>query len=762
MPDSTLPIDATGPAADTPAPAGQPRRLPSILYRLAILVVACVLPAGAVSAYLIYDHYQVERALLLGEALSTTRSMMAVVDRDFDTVTTALRTLAASSDMERDLDAFKLQAMNVHAILPIADLALVDPLSGRQLLNTMASSARQAPFQTDPALLARVLKQGQPAVSDLYLPPGGRPFVTIGVPVFRRGVIARVLTATIEPGSLANVLTEQKLSTKWRVSITDSQGAIVARNTDIAHYLGIKVHDDLYRRMQGQPEGHLDTHSLDGVPVVTIYSRSPRSGWSVALGIPQRNLSAGLLRTLESLILSTVVLLTVGLGLAWLVGRRVARSIQALIGPATALGTGAMIEMPRLDFREADQVATSLRQAALALQQAKQAAASEMAERRGAQAALMAADARKDEFLATLAHELRNPMAPLVNALEILRMQEARRGGADKVLDIMERQLKQMVRLIDDLLDVSRIATNKLSIKNEDLRLQDVLAYSQETVAPLLAQRGHQLTVALPERPLPVRGDATRLAQLFSNLLNNAAKYTAPGGAISLTAAVTEGAIEVVIGDSGIGMTPAVLDQVFEIFYQADQTLGRSQAGLGIGLPLARRLAELHGGKLRASSPGDGMGSTFTVTLPLADAAAAAPSVATAPAANRTSHRVLLADDNIDHATTLSTLLSAAGQQVEVCHDGASALLAAAGFLPQFAFLDIGMPGLDGYQLAGRLRADPRTAACVLVAVTGWGQEKDQLRSRQAGFDFHIVKPVRMAQLHAILDAGPRPGIPIP
>ncbi len=730
------------------------------MYRLAILVVACVLPAGAVSAYLIYDHYRVERALLLGEALSTTRSMMAVVDRDFDTVTTALRTLAASSDMERDLDAFKLQAMNVHAILPITDLALVEPRSGRQLLNTMAPNTRIAPPATDQALLARVLKQGQPVVSDLYVPPTGQPFVTIGVPVFRGGVISRVLTATIEPRALANVLTEQKLSGNWRVSITDSHGAIVARNTDIARYLGKMVRPDLYERMQRLPEDHLDTYSLDGIPVVTIYSRSPRSGWSVAIGIPQRNLSAGLLRTLESLILSTVVLLTIGLGLAWLVGRRIARSIQALIGPATALGTGAMIEMPRLDFREADQVATSLRQAALTLQQAKQAAASEMAERRSAQAALMAADVRKDEFLATLAHELRNPMAPLVNALEILRMHEARRGGSDKVLDIMERQLKQMVRLIDDLLDVSRITTNKLSIKNEDLRLQDVLAYSQETVAPFLAQRGHHLTVELPAQPLPVRGDATRLAQLFSNLLNNAAKYTAPGGAITLTAGVTQDSVDVAISDSGIGMTAPVLRQVFDIFYQADQSLGRSQAGLGIGLPLARRLAELHGGALRASSPGEGQGSTFTVTLPLARAAVESAPAAAGAAPTQSRYRVLLADDNIDHATTLCALLGAAGQQVQVCHDGSSAVLAATGFLPEFAFLDIGMPGLDGYQLAQRLRADPRTAACVLVAVTGWGQEKDQLRSRQAGFDFHIVKPVRMAQLHDILAAGPRPGPP--
>jgi CheY-like chemotaxis protein len=269
--------------------------------------------------------------------------------------------------------------------------------------------------------------------------------------------------------------------------------------------------------------------------------------------------------------------------------------------------------------------------------------------------------------------------------------------------------------------------------------------------------------ISLPPQPVLLDGDATRLSQVFSNLLNNAAKYTPPGGNIALEAVLLEGRVRVTISDTGIGIAPAVLPHVFDIFFQADHSLGRTQSGLGIGLPLARRLVELHGGSISAASPGEGQGSTFTVELPVAfvketpaPAAPAEPSPA-APAALSAlpSYRVLLADDNVDNVNTLRSLLVAAGQQVQISYDGMAALMAAELFDPEFAFLDIGMPGLDGYELARRLRADPQRRRCVLVAITGWGQEKDQQLSRDAGFDYHIVKPVRLAQLEEILRKKP-------
>ena len=746
------PVQPAGGAASHTSAA----RLPTIRFRLALLVLSCVLPAAIVSAFLIYDHYRVERSSLLTEAMSTARSMVSVVDRDFDTVVTALRTLSVSNDIDMaDRTEFGRQAANVHAILPITEIALYDPATHDQLMST---SPRGIAIDREPGnsgLLRQVVRTAQPAVSGMYRGAGGAATITVAVPVVRDGAVRYILAAQVMPSALNAILTEQKIPDRWRAAILDSGSFIVARNRQIELFQGRQPRPEVVAHLREQLEDTFDSLTVDDVEVVTLYSRSPKSGWTVMLGVPHRNLTAGLLRTLESLIIATVVLLAIGLGMAWLVGGRIAHSVHVLIEQATALGAGKPVEPPLVDFREAQQVADSLSRAAGALAEARDRADQELRERRAAQEALQAADVRKDEFLATLAHELRNPMAPLVNALEILRLPgRAPAAPAANVLDIMERQLRQMVRLVDDLLDVSRITTNKLGIRRDALVLQDVVAHALETSGPLFQQRRHSLSVHQPDAPITLTGDATRLAQVFSNLLNNAAKYTPNGGRIALHVVPrTTGTVRIEISDNGIGIGTGALPQVFDIFFQADRSLGRSQAGLGIGLSLARRLVELHGGALTASSPGEGLGSTFAIELPVTQGVVPAPRDDGSGVLPISPLRVLVADDNIDHANTLRTLLLAAGQSVQVCYDGLSALRCAEAFAPQIAFLDIGMPRLDGYELARRLRADPNLRDCTLVAVTGWGQQQDQQRSRAAGFDHHIVKPLQLAQLTDLLRA---------
>jgi two-component system, sensor histidine kinase len=383
----------------------------------------------------------------------------------------------------------------------------------------------------------------------------------------------------------------------------------------------------------------------------------------------------------------------------------------------------------------------------------------ETAERREAEEALRIANRRKDEFLAILAHELRNPLAPLRNALEILK----RNGGESTIArgarEMMERQLRQMVRLVDDLLDVSRITTGKLALRTEIVALQDVIRSAIDTAKPLLEQRQHALAVVLPPDPLQVDADATRLSQVFSNLLNNAANYTEPGGRIELRADASGTEITVSIRDNGIGIAPDMLGTVFRMFAQADASLERVQGGLGVGLTLARHLIELHHGSIEAKSRGVGHGSEFIVRLPRAHGSLA-PAVAVphAPAAARAQptcadpRRVLIADDNIDFAMSLEAILTPLGHDVRVAHDGVAAQELAASFAPQIAFLDIGLPGCNGYDLARNLRRLPQTAHARLVAITGWGQEDDRRRSREAGFDLHLVKPVEPSQLVDIID----------
>jgi PAS domain S-box-containing protein len=360
---------------------------------------------------------------------------------------------------------------------------------------------------------------------------------------------------------------------------------------------------------------------------------------------------------------------------------------------------------------------------------------------------------RKDEFLATLAHELRNPLAPIRNASMLLGLQDGSPQGIDWIRRVIERQTDHMARLIDDLLDVSRIAGSKLTLRLERVALDRVIDAAVESVRSQIDAQRHQLTVEVPSG-LWLQGDQIRLTQIFTNLLANAVKYTSPGGAIRIQAAREDAAVRVSVRDNGIGIPPDQLPQLFEMFYQVDRSIERAHAGLGIGLTLAERLVRMHGGDLRALSDGLGRGAEFQVRLPLADKPAKPEAPAGSISRAVRGLRILVADDSVDSALTLTALLAAAGHEVEAVHDGFAALHRAAEFRPHVLVLDIGMPGLNGYDTCRRIRAEPWGRHSVIIAVTGWGTEEDRRRSREAGFDAHLVKPVDYSELqkHFALD----------
>jgi PAS domain S-box-containing protein len=376
----------------------------------------------------------------------------------------------------------------------------------------------------------------------------------------------------------------------------------------------------------------------------------------------------------------------------------------------------------------------------------------DITERMEMERALKEADRRKDEFLATLAHELRNPLAPIRTALEILRLRQGDAAAFEHVRGMMERQVGHMVRLVDDLLDLSRISRGKIALRRERLDLAEVVRVAVETSRPLLEAARHELAVALPPEPVGVEGDLTRLAQVLANLLNNAAKYTPEAGRIDLRVAREGGQAVVRVRDSGVGIPADMLPRVFEMFTQVEHGGGRAQGGLGIGLTLVRGLVEMHGGAVEAHSDGPGKGSEFVVRLPLAPKAPRGAGAAERPgngppAAAAPSRRILVVDDNVDSAESLGMLLKLMGNEVALAYDGPSALQTAAALVPDLVLLDLGMPGMDGFEVARRLRALPQLRAAVLVAQTGWAQEEDRRQSREAGFHFHLVKPVDPQEL---------------
>lgn len=364
-------------------------------------------------------------------------------------------------------------------------------------------------------------------------------------------------------------------------------------------------------------------------------------------------------------------------------------------------------------------------------------------------------DRRKDEFLATLAHELRNPLAPLLNAVNVRRM-SGPDAAADPLQGLMERQLALLVRMIDDLLDVARITQGKLELRRAPTSLREVLDSAIETTHPLLRHGRHELRVELPEEALVLDGDAARLSQVFANLLNNAAKYSDAGSPIEVVARMDGAVAEVAVRDRGIGLGEEEARRIFELFVQANAGADRAAGGLGIGLTLVRQLVGMHGGSVEARSAGRGEGSEFVVRLPLAPAGAVAPSPATPAASGPPAPegmrglRALVLDDNRDAADTLSMMLDLLGLQVRTIYDPNQFEDAFAAFPADAVFLDVGMPGRSGYEVATALRATPAGRDVLLIAVTGWGQPEDRRRTREAGFDRHLVKPPELAAIHAI------------
>ncbi|MGQ0750957.1 MAG: hybrid sensor histidine kinase/response regulator [Betaproteobacteria bacterium] len=427
------------------------------------------------------------------------------------------------------------------------------------------------------------------------------------------------------------------------------------------------------------------------------------------------------------------------------VGKRVHRTIVQSL--ELRFENRALVKHLTEEKARVEAINTDLISAQAALKKANEALESRVAERTSA---LQEQDRRKDEFLGMLSHELRNPLAPMSNALYLLKATGPEGSALPHAQGVIERQLQHLVRLVDDLLDVSRINQGRIELRREVVAVADVVRRAVETAQPLLDQGGHVLDVSLPEEPLSVMGDPVRLAQAVSNLLVNAAKYTTKPGRVTLKLSRKGEKAAITVKDEGIGMSAELLPKVFELFVQGADSLARPRGGLGIGLTLVQQLVKLHNGEVTAFSRGRDQGSEFTIYLPV-HMQPAANAAGAAPRGSAPSRRVLVVDDNADAANTLCTILELFGHTVRCVYDGTSALATAESFRPDVILLDIGLPGMDGYEVARLIRAHPGLRTTKLIAVTGYGQNADRARSLEAGFDHHLTKPVDADKLHQLL-----------
>ncbi len=587
-----------------------------------------------------------------------------------------------------------------------------------------------------------------------------RHTINLTYPVTNRsGRVVAVVFSAMDLAGLDTFVNEINLPAGSILETADANGLLISRRPDPERWFGKKISAPLLAAMRDPALRPVLLRGEDGIERLHAFARvggPSLSEYTVTIGVPVETITAAAREAQLMSLLGLGVTTMLALLAAWLAGDiLIVQRVRKLMDTARRIAAGELQARSGISSgnEEIGRLAVALDEMAAALQ-AKEAARSQ------AERELRAADQRKDEFLAMLAHELRNPLAPISTGAHLLKLLHSDNAQITQTCAIIARQVEHMTSLVDDLLDVSRVTRGLVSLSTGVLDLRKVVDDAAEQIRPLISARRHKVVLELPSEPVRVKGDHKRLVQVVANLLGNATKYTPEGGHITLRLFDDEDSYVLSVTDDGIGMEPALVDRVFDLFTQAERTPDRSQGGLGLGLALARSLVELHGGSVSAASPGLGKGSTFTVHLPRCgpEAEVQVLDVGRHAAAAQAPLRVLVVDDNLDAAHTLNLFLASSGHRVEIAYNALDAIEVAKVFSPQVCLLDIGLPDMDGNELARRLRRLPQTSGALLVAATGYGRQQDRDAARDAGFDHYMVKPVNTVRLSELLaSAGAAP-----
>jgi signal transduction histidine kinase/CheY-like chemotaxis protein len=742
-------VSATETIAQTAASrAPQPLRVH--LFMLAAsgllpLVIAAVLS----TAYLIHDRRQAAQR----SALELSRALATAVDSELKSTIDVLQSLALSDHLAASrLAQFQDQAKRVARQRGWRRILLTDA-RGEVVMSSNQALGEAIPPPMETASLQLVSFSRAPVIGPVRESRSvlGNA-LAVRVPVLKDGQLVNVLSALLDTGHILSVLTRQNVPETWVAAVFDHEGARIARtkfNATARPAPSLQAMLDT-----GAAEGMGATYTLEGVPSFSGFSRLKDSGWTVAVSISAREVHLALLPLLLALGAGLLASLGLSAYLAWVYAHRVSQPIHTLKNAAAALVRGHGVALPDLGITELDEVSTALnrasadREAALAERQQSDAERERLLTR--VTEALRSAEEAgriKDEFLAVLGHELRNPLAPISTALHLMQLKGDERTRRER--EILQRQLSYMVRLVDDLLDVSRITNKRFTIQLEPLRLATVVVEPViASLRPLLGARALQVRIAADAAGAWVRGDEVRLVQALNNVLGNAVKFTAPEGLIEVAMFVRADNVHIEVHDDGVGMPLEVLERAFDVFFQAPQAMDRGPGGLGLGLAIVKSVMDMHNGSVRAFSRGPGHGTTVVLSLPWVDPPTLHPA-APEPDARPGKGKVLVVDDNQDAADTTAALLEIVGYEVRVAYHAVAALELLSSFTPDAAVLDIGLPGMSGYELAAALRRAPHHFTGLLIALTGYGEQEDVACAMKNGFDAHLTKPI---QAQALLD----------
>jgi signal transduction histidine kinase/ActR/RegA family two-component response regulator len=722
-------------------------------FHLALLALGLLVPLGLFGAGAVDRFAEAQWSVREQGMRETARALALAVDRELGQSIRALEVLSYSEPLARgDLATFYATCKSVvRSGQPWSALSLVD-VEGRTVFTTDQPFGTGVADTSDRPYVRQVLAQGRPVISDYpFQRRQGPPTVVVAMPVRSGTRVTGVLVALYSMRHFDTLWSEQRVPREWVGSLVDEEGVILSRSREAERFVGTPARPDFIARMRAASEDFFPTTTVDGMKAYTAVVRSQVAPWAVAFSAPREYFAVPADRPLLALLIAGLVCCLIAAAWASWVGRRITLPLRALARAATdsAATPAAFTSVGPTGISELEGLRVALARTTALVAEREAALHAKMREAEAARAEAEAANRAKDQFLAMLGHELRNPLSAITSGVKVLSVarDEARR---ERTRALVERQALHLARLVDDLLDVARVSSGRITLQKGPLDLAECVRRAVTALESSGRTRAHRLTVDV--EPAWLSGDESRLSQVVTNLVSNALKYTPEGGHVRVRTRAEGGHAVLEVTDTGVGLPPEVLPRVFDLFFQEDRSLDRSQGGLGVGLTLVKRLVELHGGTVAAASEGPSRGSTFTVRLPRGEVAAAqaSPAVAAAPGTGR---RLLLVEDHTDSRHMVRQLLEADGHTVFEAEDGPSGLEKAREVRPDAVLLDIGLPGLDGYAVARTLRATAEGRGLLLIALTGYGLQEDRLRALQAGFDEHLVKPVDLHRLREVLAA---------
>jgi signal transduction histidine kinase/ActR/RegA family two-component response regulator len=713
-----------------------------IRSHLLILVLTSVLPIVVFSAIMTLVFWREQRQAFEQRYLDRVRAMSIALDRELDGTIRSLQVLSESPHLKAgDLLSFYEQAQRTLSMQSAwTNIILIDAERARQIINLRRPYGAPLP-EADKESLAAVLRAGQPFVPPLSKGPVSGEWATrIMVSGISDSGRRYVLAAVLKPESWLAFLQSYPTPPDATMTLLDQNGIVIARTLNPGRWIGQPASPALYAESRKSPEGAYINKGLEGQWFYTGHSRSKISGWTIATGVPKQGVEAALRESTIMMFAGATATAILAIMLAVVFGRRISQPVTRLARSAHALAGGEQVD------EDEDTTVAEVAEVRKAFHESAQ-------KLRAQESVLRETDRRKDEYLAMLGHELRNPLGVITSAVQLLRRKAPLNPELNELREIVEHQTEHMTRLMDDLLDVSRISRGQMHLNTELCDLTKIVRQTAEDYRATLESSGSQLIVNVPDASLWVSGDRTRLAQAVSNLIHNANKFSDPGAVVTVDLSENTAKTQaiLVVRDTGIGMEPQVLAHLFEPFSQGFHGIERSRGGLGLGLALVKGLIDMQGGEVRANSEGPGRGAEITIQLPLQPPPATV--TAAVPPAEKSSrtYRVLIIEDNGLAARTMKMFLSDQGHIVEFAHTGIDGIAVARRFRPEVVLCDIGLPECDGYTVARELRQETSLNGVYLIAVSGYGQESDKQRAWDAGFDAYLVKPINLTELETML-----------